>query len=193
VGAYLRGELIQSILTGLIVWLGYAAMGIRYPVLVALWVAVVRLIPWFGALIAVIPVLFIGIGTSSVLGILAALYTIFILLFAKLVIEPRFFRRQRYSALLIILFVIALAGVFGFMGVVLAPPLAVAIQIIFEQLYPFPEQRYSPEALEKAREFRKRLMDIRKLLPEPIDRKNVMLMNRIQRLVKRTTDHVEEY
>ena len=193
VGAYLRGELVQSILTGLIVWLGYTAMGIRYPVLLALWVAVVRLIPWFGALIAVIPALLIGIGTSSALGLLAAAYTVVILLFAKLVIEPRFFRRQRYSALLIILFVIALAGVFGFIGVVLAPPLAVAVQILFEQLYPFPEQRFSPEALEKAREIRKRLAEVRRRLPNPINRKNLILMNRIQRLAKRTVDHVEEY
>ena len=193
VGAYLRGELIQSILIGLIVWLGYAAMGIRYPVLLALWVAVVRLIPWFGALIAAIPAIFIGIGTSSVLGLLAALYTIFILLFAKLVIEPRFFRRQRYSALFIVLFVIAMAGAFGFIGMVLAPPLAVAIQILFEQLYPFPEARYSLEALEKAREIRKRLAEARRRLPDPVNRKNLILMNRIQRLVRRTVDHVEEY
>ena len=193
VGAYLRGELVQSILTGLIVWLGYATMGIRYPVLLALWVAIVRLIPWFGALIAAIPAVLIGIGTSSVLGLLAALYTIFILLFAKLIIEPRFFRRQRYSALLIILFVIAMAGAFGFIGMVLAPPLAVAIQILFEQLYPFPEQRYSLEAVEKAREFRKRLADVRSGLTDPVDRKNIILMNRIQRLVRRTVDHVEEY
>jgi len=193
VGAYLRGELVQSLLTGLIVWLGYAGMGIGYPVLLALWVAVARLIPWFGALIAVIPALLIGIGTSSVLGVLAALYTIFILLFAKLIIEPRFFRRQRYSALLIVLFVIAMAGAFGVIGMVLAPPLAVAMQILFEQLYPFPEQRYSLEALEKAREIRKRLAEIRSRLPDPVHRKNLILMNRIQRLVRRTVDHVEEY
>jgi predicted PurR-regulated permease PerM len=193
VGAYLRGELVQSILTGLIVWLGYTAMGIRYPILLALWVAIVRLIPWFGALIAAIPAVFIGIGTSSVLGLLAALYTIFILLFAKLVIEPRFFRRRRYSALLIVLFVIVMAGAFGFIGMVLAPPLAVALQILFEQLYPFPEPRYSLEALEKAREIRKRLAEARRRLPDPVNRKNLILMNRIQRLVRRTVDHVEEY
>ena len=193
VGAYLRGELIQSILTGLIVWLGYATMGIRYAVLLALWVAVVRLIPWFGALIAVIPALIIGIGTSSILGLVAALYTIFLLLVAKLVVEPRFFRRERYSALLIVLFVIAMAGAFGFIGMVLAPPLAVAIQILFEQLYPFPEQRYSPDAMEKAREIRKRLAEVRSRLPDPVNRKNLILMNRIQRLVRRAVDHVEEY
>ena len=193
VGAYLRGELIQSILIGLIIWLGYATMGIRYAVLLALWVAVVMLIPWFGALIAVIPALIIGIGTSSILGLVAPLYTIFLLLVAKLVVEPRFFRRERYSALMIVLFVIAMAGVFGFIGMVLAPPLAVAIQILFEQLYPFPEQRYSPDAMEKAREIRKRLAEVRSRLPDPVNRKNLILMNRIQRLVRRAVDHVEEY
>ena len=110
-----------------------------------------------------------------------------------LVVEPRFFRRERYSALLIVLFVIAMAGAFGFIGMVLAPPLAVAIQILFEQLYPFPEQRYSPDAMEKAREIRKRLAEVRSRLPDPVNRKNLILMNRIQRLVRRAVDHVEEY
>ena len=79
------------------------------------------------------------------------------------------------------------------LGMVLAPPLAVATQILFEQLYPFPEQRYSLEALEKAREIRKRLAEVRSRLPDPVHRKNLILMNRIQRLVRRTVDHVEEY
>ena len=33
VGEYLRSELIQSVLTGLLLWLGFSALGIRYPVL----------------------------------------------------------------------------------------------------------------------------------------------------------------
>ena len=111
--------------------------GSDIQLLLALWGAIVRLIPWFGALIAVLPALFIGIGISSTVGILATIYTIGILLTLKLVIEPRFFSRHKYSSLLIVLFVIALAETFGFIGVVLAPPLAVAIQILFQHLYSF--------------------------------------------------------
>jgi predicted PurR-regulated permease PerM len=193
VGSYLRSELIQSVLTGLLLWLGFSALGIRYPVLLALWGAVVRLIPWFGALIAVLPALFIGIGVSSGVGILATAYTVGILLFLKLVIEPRFFPRNKYSSLLVVLFVIALAETLGFIGVILAPPLAVAVQILFQHLYPFSELTFANEVSEEVAGIRKRLLELRRRFQNSSPKRGTMrLVDRLQRLVRRTTDILQE-
>lgn len=192
VGSYLRSELIQSVLTGLFLWFVFSVLGIRYPTLLALWGAIVRLIPWFGALIAVLPALFIGIEISSTVGILATAYTIGILLFLKLVIEPRFFLRNKYSSLLIVLFVIALAETFGFIGVVLAPPLAVAVQILFQNLYPFPEAATTNEVSEEVVEIRKRLLEIRRRMQHSRRRESMRLVEQLQRLLRRTTDYLQE-
>ena len=192
VGSYLRSELIQSVLTGLFLWLGFSVLGIRYPALLALWGAIMRLIPWFGALIAVLPALFIGIEISSTVGILATAYTIGILLFLKLVIEPRFFPRNKYSSLLIVLFVIALAETFGFIGVVLAPPLAVAVQILFQHLYPFREAAVTNEVSEEVIDIRKRLLEIRRRIQNSRRRESMRLLERLQRLLRRTTDYLQE-
>ena len=191
VGEYLRSELIQSVLTGLLLWLVFSMLGIRYPTLLALWGAIVRLIPWFGALIAVLPALFIGIGISSTVGILATAYTIGILLTLKLVIEPRFFPRHKYSSLLIVLFVIALAETFGFIGVILAPPLAVAVQILFQHLYPLPELTAS-EVSEEVADMRKRLLELRRRIQRSRKRGSIRLVERLQRLLRRTTDYLQE-
>jgi predicted PurR-regulated permease PerM len=193
VGEYLRSEIIQSVIAGLLLWLGYSVLGIRYPVLLALWGAIVRLIPWFGALIAVFPALFLGIGISSTVGILATLYTIGILLTLKLVVEPRFFPRYKYSSLLIVLFVIALAETFGFTGVVLAPPLAVAVQILFRHLYPFVTPSFSNEMSEQVGDIRKRLFELKRRLQRSHNRESVRLVERLQRLLNQTTDTLQEY
>lgn len=193
VGSYLRSELIQSVIAGLLLWLGYSVLGIRYPVLLALWGATVRLIPWFGALIAVLPALFIGIGVSSLLGILATLYTVGILLTLKLIIEPRFFPRHKYSSLLVVLFVIALAQAFGFIGVVLAPPLAVAVQILFQHLYPFATPTVPVEISEQTTSIKERLLQLRRRVQNANQREAVRLVARLQRLVNRTTDYLQEY
>jgi predicted PurR-regulated permease PerM len=192
VGSYLRSELIQSVLTGVLLWLGFSVLGIRYPILLALWGAIVRLIPWFGALIAVLPALFIGIGISSTVGILATVYTVGILLFLKLVIEPRFFPRSKYSSLLVVLFVIALAETFGFIGVILAPPLAVAVQILFQHLYPFPELAFTTEVAEEVVGIRKRLHELRRRFQHTRRRESMRLVDQLQRLVRRTADHLQE-
>jgi putative permease len=193
VGEYLRSELVQSVLAGLFLWLGYSVLGIRYPVLLALWGAIARLIPWFGALIAVLPALIIGIGISSTVGILATIYTVGILLVLLLIIEPRFFPRHKYSSLLIVLFVIALAQAFGFMGVVLAPPLAVAVQIIFQHLYAFATPAFSTEAAEQIGGIRKRLSGLKRRLQTSHNRESIRLANRLNYLASRTSDYFQEY
>ena len=193
VGAYLRSEIIQSVLAGLLLWLVYSMLGIRYPTLLAGWGAVARLIPWFGSLIAVIPALLIGIGVSSTVGVLATLYTIAILLTLKLVIEPRFFLRSKYSSLLIVLFVIALSETFGFIGVVLAPPLAVAVQILFQHLYPLAAPAPSTAMTEQVMDIKERLLQLKRRLQNYRNREGVRLADRLNRLADQVAEQFQEY
>jgi predicted PurR-regulated permease PerM len=193
VGAYLRSETVQSALAGILLWLVYSMVGIRYPTLLAGWGAIARLIPWFGALIAVLPALLIGTGVSSTVGLLATIYTIAVLLILKLVIEPRFFLRSKYSSLLIVLFVIALAEAFGFIGVVLAPPLAVAVQILFQHLYQFPSPTFSSEMTEHVVDIKERLLQLKRRLQNSRNRESMRLADRLHRLVDRTSDQLQEY
>jgi predicted PurR-regulated permease PerM len=193
VGAYLRSETVQSVLAGMLLWLVYSMMGIRYPTLLAGWGAIARLIPWFGALIAVLPALLIGIGGSSTIGILATLYTVAILLTLKLVIEPRFFLRSKYSALLIVLFVIALAEAFGFIGVILAPPLAVAVQILFRHLYPLTAPTFSTEMSEQVTDIKERLLQLKRRLQTQRSRESVRLADRLNHLADQAVELLQDY
>lgn len=193
VGEYLRSELVQSVIAGLLLWLGYSVLGIRYPILLALWGATARLIPWFGAIIAVLPALFIGIEISSAVGILATVYTIGIMLILSLIIEPRFFPRYKYSSLLIVLFVVALAQSFGFLGVILAPPLAVAVQILFKHLYTFAVPAFSAEMAEQVTDIRKRLLELRRRLQNSRNRQSIRLADRLNQLISQAADYLQEY
>src|SRR6266496_1660873 len=182
VGAYLRSEIVQSVLAGLLLWLGYSVLGIRYPILLALWGAVARLIRWFGALIAVLPALFLGIGISTIVGIIATIYTIGILMTLILIVEPRFFPRHKYSSLLIVLFVIALSEAFGFIGVVLAPLLAVAVQILFQQISPSLTPAFSTEASEQATDIKIRLLDLKRRIQNSHNRESMRFVGRLHGL-----------
>ena len=193
VGEYLRSELVQSVFAGLLLWLGYSLLGIEYPTFLALWGAIVRLIPWFGSLIAVLPVLLIGIGMSSTLGVMATLYTIGVLLTLKLIIEPRFFSRYKYSSLLVVLFVIALAEAFGFIGVVLAPPLAVAVQILFQHLYQLATPTFSTELAGEVTDIKERLFQLKRRLQNSRSRESKRLVDRLNRLVNRASDYLQDY
>jgi len=92
------------------------------------------LIPWAGVLLAVIPAVLVGLSTSPVLGLLAAALTIGVLSFLEFVVEPRLFNRRRFSSLLAVIVLLVLADEYGLIGILVAPPVAAAIQIFAGQL-----------------------------------------------------------
>jgi predicted PurR-regulated permease PerM len=191
VGAYLRSETFQSFLALLLLGLGYWMIGLRYPALLAIWGAIVRLIPWFGVLIAVLPLL-LGIGSAPILIFLAIMYTVLVLLVLRTVIEPRVLGSQRNNSLLIVLFVIVLAEAFGFIGVLLAPPLAVAVQILLKELYPFFARRDSQQLLE-AFELKKRLSRLRRDVKSLASDEAKHFVNQLYQLVRQTITYMQKY
>jgi len=192
VGAYLRSETIQSVLAGLILGLGYWMIGLRYPALLAIWGAIVRLIPWFGGLIAVIPLLFLAAVSSPIPSFLAILYTVVVLILLGRAVEPRVLGQQRNNSLLIVLFVIILAEAFGFIGVLLAPPLAVAIHILLQELYPIFTRRNS-QKLQEAHELKKRLSRLRKNVKSPASTEAMRFLNQLYQLVRQTISYMHRY
>ena len=133
-GAYLRSQVIQTVLAVILLGLGYKALGLQYPVALAVIGAIGWLIPWVGLLLAVIPALWVGLSSSLALGLAAAAFTIGVLSFLEFVVEPRLFNRRQFSSLLVVIVVLVLVDEFGLIGILLAPPLAAAIQILAGQL-----------------------------------------------------------
>ncbi len=145
VGAYIRSEAIQSVFAGLLLWLGYRATSLDYPALLAVLGALAWLIPWLGAVLAVLPPLLVGWGKSLTFGVFAAAYTLVVLMLLEFFVEPRFFTRKSYSSLLTVVVIIPMGMAFGLIGVILAPPLAAALQIFFRQYLELPQHTFQAE------------------------------------------------
>jgi putative permease len=133
-GAYMRSELVQSLLAWLVLGLGYWALGSPYPIMLALIGALAWLIPVVGAIIAVILPLLIGLLTGVQLSLLTALYTLVVLFALQLWVEPRLFRRRWDNPILTLVILIALADAFGLLGVLVAPPLSAVCLILWNLL-----------------------------------------------------------
>lgn len=133
-GAYIRSEVAQSLLAGVLLGLGYWALGSPYPALLAFAGAVALLIPVAGATLAVLPPLLLGLLTGVPLSLMTAVYTLVIIGALKWWIEPHFFERKQVNSMLTLLFLIALADAYGLLGIVVAPPLSAACQILWNRL-----------------------------------------------------------
>ena len=133
-GAYIRNAAIRSVLAGLVLGLGYWALGSPYPTLLALIGALALLIPMVGVAVAVIAPLLVGLLTSVHLTLFTVLFTIAVLAALKLWVEPRLFRRGHYNPILTVVILMALADTFGLVGLIIAPPLSVVCQILWSRL-----------------------------------------------------------
>jgi predicted PurR-regulated permease PerM len=134
IGAYIRGEVIQSLLAGLILGLGYWLLGSPYPALLALAGALACLIPVIGAALAVIPPLLVGLLTSVQLSLFTVLYALIVLIALGIWVKPRLFNRRWDNPILTVVLLIALADAYGLMGIIIAPPLSVVCQIVWSRL-----------------------------------------------------------
>lgn len=133
-GAYIRSQVVQSLLTGLVLGLGYWALGSPYPILLALIGALASLIPMVGAPLAVISPLLVGLLTSVQLSLLTVVYTLVALVALEIWVRPRLFDRRWDNPILTIVLLIALQNAFGLLGILIAPPLSAACQILWKLL-----------------------------------------------------------
>jgi putative permease len=134
IGSYVRSELVQSLLAGLLLSLGYWLLGSPYPILMALIGALAWLIPVVGAPLAVVLPLVLGLMTSVQLSLFTALFTLVVLLVLEVWVEPRIFRRKWENPILTLIILLAMADAFGLLGILIAPLISVVFQILWNHL-----------------------------------------------------------
>jgi len=133
-GAYIRSEVTQSLLAGLLLGFGYWLLGSPYPTLLALIGALTWLIPVVGATLAVILPLLVGLLTSVQLSMLTVFYTLIVVIVLKVWVEPRLYKRKWDNPVLSLVILLALADAFGLVGIIVAPPISVVCQILWSRL-----------------------------------------------------------
>lgn len=167
IGAYIRGEVIQSLLAGLLLGLGYWTLGSPYPALLALVGALASLIPMVGVVLAVIPVLLVGLLTSVQLSLFTAFFTLVVFIALRGWIKPRLFNRRWENPILTVILLIALADAFGFIGIIVAPPVSVVIQILWNLLVSNRLASSAAAQVSDLKERQARLWDTIKAMEEP--------------------------
>lgn len=155
IGNYLRSELVQALLAVVLLALGFYLLRLDYPLLAALLAGLFWLIPMAGFVFAAAVAFLAGLATNGDVqtALLALALTTAVLVFLEFVVEPRFFQRNRFSGLLIAIMVLIMVEAYGLIGFVIAPPLAVALQIfaghVMRIMQRQPEDALALTALEK--------------------------------------------
>jgi putative permease len=134
IGAYIRSEVLQSLLAGLLFGLGSWLLGSPYPALLALVGALACLIPVVGEALAIILVMLVGLMTSVQISLFTTLFALVVLIAIRIWLKPRLFNRGWDNPILTVILLITMADAFGLAGVIVAPPLSVVCQILWSRL-----------------------------------------------------------
>ena len=130
-GAYIRSQIVYSLLAGLLFGLGYWILGSPYSILLAITGALACLVPVVGIILAVIPPILIGMLTDVQLSMFSMLYTIIVLIGLGIWVRPRLFNRKWDNPILTLVLLMIMANAFGIPGIILAPPLSAILQILW--------------------------------------------------------------
>jgi len=162
-GAYIRSEIIQSLLAVLLLGLGYWLLGSKYPALLAVVGALAWLVPVVGAGLAIILPLVLGLLTGAQLSFLTVLYTFMVLIALQVWVEPRLFRRKWDNPILTLVILLAMANALGLLGIIVAPPLSVVCKILWNLLV---SDRLVPDTAVQVSDLKERQARLRLVIEE---------------------------
>lgn len=133
-GAWLRGQLILSLIVGVLVYIGLVVLGIEFALSLAIIAALLEIVPVIGPIIAAVPAVLIAFTISPLLALLVAGLYLAVQQIEGHVIVPQVMKRAVGLNPLLVIFAVIVGGrLLGIGGALLAVPIAVVIQVILEE------------------------------------------------------------
>jgi len=129
IGRWMQGQVLLSVLVGILVYLGLLIIGIPYALLLSVFTALAEIIPIFGALIAGVVAVAVGYSDGGVaLGAIVAGLYIVVNQFEANLIYPLIVKKVvGVPPLLVIVALIAGYTLAGFLGALLSVPVAAVL------------------------------------------------------------------
>lgn len=135
-GQYIRGNLTISVICGLTIFIGLTILGIPFAAPLAIFAAIMDLLPLIGAPIAMIPAIIISLAISPLTVLLVvSLYVIYQQIENAFLAPMIYNKALNISATLSFVAVLIGAGLFGIVGAFIALPIAASLPAIITYIH----------------------------------------------------------
>jgi predicted PurR-regulated permease PerM len=134
-GGYVRGQGLLCIAVGLAAFIAYLLIGLPYLLVLAIFAGVMEMVPIFGPALGAIPAFLVALSIDPSKAIWVLVATGMIQLLENAVLVPRIMKHSMgVNPIIVLLSLIAFSSVFGFLGALLALPLAAIIQLLVSRV-----------------------------------------------------------
>lgn len=134
-GKYIHGQMVVSLIVGVLIYIGYWAIKMPYPFVLACFVALTNIIPFIGPLIGAVPALLIALTISTKQVLLVLGINLAIQIIEGNIISPNIMGKTLHLHPLTIIFAL-LAGeaIAGVIGMILAVPVLAVLKVIIQRI-----------------------------------------------------------
>lgn len=133
--AWFWGELILMIVVGLLSFIGFTIIGLKYATALAVLAGLLEIVPNLGPTLAAIPAIIIGLSHSYLLGLLALIISIVVQQLENNLIVPLIMRRAVGLNPIITLIALIIGGkVGGVLGILLAIPTTLFLDALISEI-----------------------------------------------------------
>lgn len=135
VSGYVTGNLLISVIAGIVTFVTMLSTGVPFPFVLAVWVAFTDLIPLVGATLGAIPTIGIAFLHSTKAGVIAFIVYVIYQQIENHIIQPTVMAKTvKMSALTVLVSVLIGVELAGLLGALFAIPVAGVIQVIGRDL-----------------------------------------------------------
>lgn len=136
IGGWLRGQLFLSLLIGILYYVGLLIIGVKSPLVLALFAGFTEFIPYLGPILSGIPIMIIAVSQSPFTALLVFGLVILIQQLENQIIVPKVMQKAvGLSPLVSIVAVLVGVKLFGIVGALLAIPVTTALSVVLMELY----------------------------------------------------------
>ncbi|HDB4043810.1 TPA: AI-2E family transporter [Staphylococcus aureus] len=144
VGSYIRGQIIVSFCIGILLFIGYSVIGLKYSLVLASIAAVTSVVPYLGPTIAISPAIVIAAITSPWMLLKLAVVWTLVQFVEGHFISPNIMGKTLKIHPLTIIFILLCAGkLLGIVGVILGIPGYAILKVLVTHLFQLFKRRYN--------------------------------------------------
>lgn len=140
--SFIGGQVLDALVVGILTSIAMSIIGVKYSVLLGFMIGLFNLIPYFGAIVAVIIAIIVTIFTGGIgQAILMAIIVIILQQIDANIINPKIIGNSLSISPLLVIFAVTIGGAyFGVLGMFLAVPVFTVIKILIEEYVDYKNQ-----------------------------------------------------
>ncbi len=134
-GGYIRGEGLLCLLVGFAAFIAYLLIGLPYMLVLSIFAGIMEMVPTFGPALGAVPAFLVALSIAPGKAIWVIVATSVIQMLENTFLVPRVMKNSLgVNPIIVLLSLIAFTSVFGFMGALLALPLAAIVQLFISRV-----------------------------------------------------------